>query len=103
MSNPFRDSSLWIRAIAFSAAIFGISLGLCGLNLGASYVVSASVGGPAAAKHPLIQSLSTMLGITGLCEIGGMAIGAAGIALSAAALLIQILWRVATRKGPELP
>jgi hypothetical protein len=99
MSNPFRDSSLWIRAIAFSAAIFGISLGLCGLNLGASYVLSASVGGPAVAKHPLIQSLGSVLGITGLCEIGGMAIGAAGIALSALALLIQILWRMAARKG----
>ena len=35
MSNPFRDPSLWVRTVAFSAAILGISLGLCGLNLGA--------------------------------------------------------------------
>jgi hypothetical protein len=46
-----------------------------------------------------MQSLSSVLAITGLCEIGGMAIGAAGIALSVLALLIQIFWRMATRKG----
>jgi hypothetical protein len=36
--------------------------------------------------------------MTGMVEIGGMAIGAAGIALSVVALLIQIFWRIATRK-----
>jgi hypothetical protein len=99
MSNPFRDPSLWIRTLAFSAAIFGISVGLCGLNLGASYIVRSPVGGPGVPKHQLMQSLSSVLAITGLCEIGGMAIGAAGIALSVLALLIQIFWRMATRKG----
>jgi hypothetical protein len=99
MSNPFRDPSLWIRTMAFSAAIFGISLGLCGLNLGASFLLSPPAGGPAVPKYPLMQSLSSALAMTGIVEIGGMAIGAAGIALSVVALLIQIFWRIATRKG----
>lgn len=90
MSNPFRDPSLWIRTLAFSAAILGISLGLCGLNLGASFIFS---------QIRVMQSLGSVLAITGFVEIGGMAIGAAGIALSALALLIQILWRMAARKG----
>ena len=99
MSNPFRDPSLWVRAVAISAAILGISLGLCGLNLGASFLLSPPAGGPAVPKSPLIQSLSPVLTMTGMVEIGGMAIGAAGIALAVLALLIQILWRMATRKG----
>ena len=99
MSNPFRDPSLWIRTLAFSAAIFGISLGLCGLNLSASYILGAPVAGPAVPKSPIIQSFGSALAMTGMVEIGGMAIGAAGIALSVVALLIQIFWRMATRKG----
>jgi hypothetical protein len=99
MSNSFRDPSLWIRTLAFSAAIFAISIGLCGLNLGASYLVSVPLGGGADGKSHVVQTFGRVLGITGLCEIGGMVIGAAGIALSALALLIQILWRMATRKG----
>ena len=87
MNNPFRDPSIWIRTLAFSAAVAGISLGLCGLNLGASFI-----SGP-------MRNLGSVLTITGIIEIGGMAIGAAGIALSVLALLIQIFWRMVTRKG----
>jgi hypothetical protein len=99
MSNPFRDPSLWIRTLAFSAAIFGISLGLCGLNLGASYILRPPVGAPRVPTYELMQSLGSVLAMTGIVEIGGMAIGAAGIALSVLGLFIQILWRMATRKG----
>jgi hypothetical protein len=98
MSNPFRDPSLWVRTIAYSAAIFGISLGLCGLNLGASFLASPPAGGSGVARNPL-EFLAPVLSMTGIVEIGGMVIGAAGIALSVLGLLIQILWRVATRKG----
>jgi hypothetical protein len=91
MSNPFRDPSIWIRGVAFSAAIFGISLGLCGLNIEASQLV--------AKNHPL-ELLGPVLSITALVEIGGMAIGAAGIALSLLGLLLQIFWRLAFRRRP---
>jgi hypothetical protein len=98
MSNPFRDPSLWIRTLAFSAAILGISVGLCGLNIGASFLLRPPVGSPAVPKYQIMQNLSSVLTITGICEIGGMMIGAAGIALSFVALLIQIFWRMVTRK-----
>lgn len=90
MSNPFRDPSIWIRTLAFSAAVAGISLGLCGLNLGASFIFG---------HIPLMRNSGSVLTMTGIIEIGGMAIGAAGIALSVLALLIQIFWRMVTRKG----
>jgi hypothetical protein len=44
--------------------------------------------------------LGPVLSITGFLEIGGMAIGAAGIALSFLAILVQLFWRLATRKRP---
>ena len=40
-----------------------------------------------------------MLSITGVVEIGGMALGAAGIALSFVGMLVQLFWRLATRRG----
>jgi hypothetical protein len=98
MSNPFRDPSLWVRTVAFSAAILGISLGLCGLNLGASFLLSPHTGGPAVAKTPLQETLGSALTFTGIVEIGGMALGAAGIALSFVGMLVQLFWRLATRR-----
>jgi hypothetical protein len=85
--------------MAFSAAIFGISLGLCGLNLGASFLLSPPAGAPRVPTPELMQRLASALTMTGMVEIGGMAIGVAGIALSVLGLLMQTLWRMATRKG----
>jgi hypothetical protein len=100
MSNPFRDPSIWVRTLAFSAAILGISVGLCGLNVGASYLLRSPVGAPGVARNPVLETLGPVLSITGILEIGGMAIGAAGIALSFLAILVQLFWRLATRKRP---
>jgi hypothetical protein len=85
--------------MAFSAAIFGISLGLCGLNLGALQLLQPSIGAPTPPTHGLMQGLRSAVAMAGIVEIVGMAIGAAGIALSILGLLIQLFWRMATRKG----
>lgn len=98
MSNPFRDPSIWVRAVAFSAAVVGISLGLCGLNVGASFLISPPIGAHGVARNPVLETLRSVLSITGALEIGGMVIGAAGIALSFLAILVQLFWRLATRR-----
>ncbi len=100
MSNPFRDPSLWVRTLAFSAAILGISVGLCGLNVGASFLISPHVGGSGVARNPVLATLGSVLSMTGVIEMCGMAIGAAGIALAFLAILVQLFWRLATRRRP---
>jgi hypothetical protein len=99
MSNPFRDPSLWVRAVAISAAILGISLGLCGLNVGASFLLSPHTVGPPVARSPLQETVGSVLSLTGVVEMCGMALGALGIALSFVGMLVQLFWRLATRRG----
>jgi hypothetical protein len=98
MSNPFRDPSLWVRTVAISAAILGISLGLCGLNVGASFLLSPHTVGPPAARSPFQETVGSVLSLTGVVEMCGMALGALGIALSFVGMLVQLFWRLATRR-----
>jgi hypothetical protein len=42
--------------------------------------------------------LGTVLSFTGVLEMGGMALGAAGLVLSFLAILVQLFWRLATRR-----
>src|ERR1700722_13302328 len=98
MSNPFRDPSIWVRSVAFSAAVLGISLGLCGLNVGASFLIRPPIGGAGVARDPILATLGTVLSFTGVLEMGGMALGAAGLVHSFLAILVQLFWRLATRR-----
>jgi hypothetical protein len=87
MANPFRDPSLLVRTLAFSAAIFGVSLGLCGLNASASSMMHTQ------------SWASPLLATTAIIEACGMVIGAFGMALSAVAILLKLLWRLVAGKG----
>ncbi len=100
MSNPFRDPSIWVRTLAFSAATLGISVGLCGLNIGASSLVHPALGPPGGARSPILEALGPVLSITGFLEMAGMAIGVVGMVLSGLAILVQLFWRLATGKRP---
>ncbi len=98
MSNPFRDPSIWVRILAFSAATLGISVGLCGLNIQASSLLHNPLGAPG--RHPVLEALGPVLSITGVLEMCGMAIGVAGILLSGLAILVKLFWHLLIGKRP---
>jgi hypothetical protein len=74
MRDLLRGYTGWMRALAISAAVLVISLGLCGLNFGAL---------------SLFQRLGGILIWTGMLELVGMGAGALGVVICLLGLFIQ--------------
>jgi hypothetical protein len=89
MRDLLRNSTGWMRALAISAALLVISLGLCGLNYGAVLLLNTPANGPSVPANQAAQRLGGILIWTGMLELVGMGVGALGVVICLLGLVIQ--------------
>jgi hypothetical protein len=77
MKMPWTDKTGLLKAAVMFAMLLLVSLGLCGVNFVAVIRFVPMSGG--ASPHSWRDTLSSVLGVTGVLELVGMAIGAVGL------------------------
>jgi hypothetical protein len=91
MSRPLTDRVPFAKIVAVFAVIFGVSLGLCGLNW---VLISAGVD---PSHDSEFNFGGQVLGTLGLIELAAMLLSALGLVLTV------IIWLVATAVGNFAP
>jgi hypothetical protein len=86
MSKPLVDRIPFAKIITVLAIAFGVSLGLCGLNL------VLSVNG-----ERLPQPFTQLLGITSFAEIAGIVLSALGLVVT---VILWVVLSITSRFGP---
>ena len=89
MRDLLRGSTGWTRALAFFAAVLVISLGLCGLNYGAIFLLRPPTNGPSVAANHGADRLGGILIGTAVLELLGMGVGALGLVICLLGLFFQ--------------
>jgi hypothetical protein len=88
MSKPLVDRIPFAKIIAVLAIAFGVSLGLCGLNL----ILSINGGRS--------QQASALLGIASYAELAGILLSAFGLVIT---VIAWVVLSIASRFGPADP
>jgi hypothetical protein len=98
MRDLLRGYTGWMRALAIFAAVLVISLGLCGLNVGAFSLFHPPINGPSVPGNQFAERLGEILLGTGMLELIGMGVGALGLVVCVLGLFIQTVIRRTKQK-----